>query len=144
MPAFLPDTSCMIAALCVWHEHHPRAAAEMERRLARRERMLIAGPALVESYAVLTRLPTSHRLAPVDALTLLQANFMDAARVVSLDARAYCELLRAAPTSAIQGGRTYDAVIAACARKAGARVLLTFNEGHFLPFSGPGLDVVVP
>jgi len=25
MPGFLPDTSCMVAAVCPWHEHHDRA-----------------------------------------------------------------------------------------------------------------------
>jgi hypothetical protein len=35
-------------------------------------------------------------------------------------------------------------VIAACARAAGASTLLTFNDRHFLPFAGQGLEVVVP
>lgn len=39
------------------------------------EAMIAAGPALVETYAVLTRLPSPHRLAPADAHRLLQANF---------------------------------------------------------------------
>src|SRR5437867_6501050 len=47
-PSFLPDTSCMIAAVCSWHEHHESAANEIERRLTRREKMIVAAPALVE------------------------------------------------------------------------------------------------
>ena len=43
----------MIAAVCSWHEHHEAAANEIERRLAGRERMIVAAPALVEAYAVL-------------------------------------------------------------------------------------------
>ena len=30
---FFVDTSCIIAAVCGWHMHHPEAAAEIERRL---------------------------------------------------------------------------------------------------------------
>lgn len=60
----------MVAAVCTWHEHHDRAAREIEQRLRRGEKMLVAGPALVESYAVLTRLPPPHRLSPVDALVV--------------------------------------------------------------------------
>ena len=45
MPGFLPDTSCMVAALCGWHEHHVRAAAEINRRLDTKETMIVAAPA---------------------------------------------------------------------------------------------------
>jgi len=47
----------MVASVCARHEHHERAAAELERRFAKREAMIVAAPALVEAYAVLTRLP---------------------------------------------------------------------------------------
>ena len=49
----------MIAAVCAWHEHHDRAAGKMNLRLRRGEQIRVARPALVESYAVLTRLPTN-------------------------------------------------------------------------------------
>ncbi len=54
---FALDTSCMIAAVCGWHEAHRRAAAAVERRLADGEQMAVAVHALSEAYAVLTRLP---------------------------------------------------------------------------------------
>ena len=66
----------MIAAVCTWHEFHDHAAAELEMRLGRGERMVAVGPALVEAYAVLTRLPAQHRLAPADAIAMLESNFM--------------------------------------------------------------------
>ena len=134
----------MIAAVCGWHEHHARAATEIGRRLARRDRMLSAAPALVEGYAVLTRLPPPHRLAPADALALLDANFIRARRVLALDSRSYCDLLRRAPGEGVSGGRTYDAVIVACALRAKVTTLLTFNAEHFAPYSDRGLAIVVP
>ena len=144
MASFLPDTSCMVAAMCTWHEQHDRAGEEIERRLSRDETMIVAGPALVEAYAVLTRLPPPHRLAPVDALALLEANFMALNRIVAPDGKSYRNLLRRAPDDGIDGGRTYDAVIALCALKARATVLLTFNESHFQSFAATGLEIVVP
>ena len=66
----------MIAAVCSWHEHHEAAANELERRLAARAKMIVAAPALIEAYAVLTRLPPPHRLSPPTALTLLEYNFL--------------------------------------------------------------------
>lgn len=144
MPGFLPDTNCMIAAVCAWHEHHLRAIAEMEQRLSQGETLTVAAPALVEAYAVLTRLPPPYRLAPTDAHTLLEENFMRTARIIPLDKRAYLALLRRAPQDGIVGGRTYDAVIAACALKAKSPVILTFNAAHFLSFTAWELMIVVP
>ena len=51
----------MIAAVCTWHEHHSQVAEEIELRLYRGEELFVAAPALVEAYAVLTRLPRPYR-----------------------------------------------------------------------------------
>ena len=143
MPGFLPDTSCMVAAVCVWHEHHDRAAEEIERRLRRGEKMIVAAPALVEGYAMLTRLPFPHRLSPEDAFALLEANFMRST-IIALDRTSYRTLLRRATDDGISGGRIYDAVIAACARKTKANALLTFNAGDFQFLTETGTEIVVP
>jgi predicted nucleic acid-binding protein len=134
----------MVPAVCSWHEHHLRAIEAIGDRLSRKERMLVAAPAMVEAYSVLTRLPPPHRLDATDALILLDTNFVRGTTLVALDAAAYRTLLRAAPGERITGGRIYDAVIAACARKAGARTVLTFNIAHFTPFAGPDLEIVAP
>ena len=141
---FFVDTSCIVAALCAWHVHHARAAAELERRLRERQRLATAAHALLETYAVLTRLPAPHRLSPADTLALLDGNFLDRAHIVSLDGEGYRMLLRRIGREGISGGRTYDALIADCARKAGAPVLLTFNAGHFADLDAAGVRVVVP
>lgn len=125
-------------------EHHDRAAEEIDRRLNRGEKMIVTAPALVEAYAVLTRLPPPHRLSPADTLALLEANFMRTISIVTLDGKSYHTLLRQAPDKDISGGRIYDVVIAACVFKAKASVLLTFNESHFLFFVERGTEVVVP
>ena len=144
MPSFLPDTSCMIAAMCGWHEHHARVLTHIERRLERKEEMIGAAPALVEAYAVLTRLPAPHRLSGENALALLEENFMGSRKIVVLDARGYRALLSSAPTDGVRGGRTYYAVILACARRAGVDVLLTLNEGDFVGLADGELEIVVP
>src|SRR5947207_15708649 len=130
--AFLPDTSCMIAAICSWHEHHQAAANEIENRLAGRAKMMVAAPALIEAYAVLTRLPPPHRLSPQMALTLLENNFLKLATIIALTAKSYETLLLRAPKNNVVGGRTYDAVIGACAEQGKASAVLTFNAGDFL------------
>lgn len=134
----------MVAAVCDWHERHTAARSEIERRLRLRQALLVLGPALVEAYSVLTRLPAPYRLGATDALAVLEANFVDGARIVTLDGASYRRLLRRAPAEAIVGGRIYDAVIAECALKEKGTVLLTFNAAHFLPFRTAGLEIVVP
>ena len=106
--------------------------------------MATAAHALAESYAVLTRLPAPHRLSPADALALLEANFLEAALIVALDGDGYRALLRRAGKEGVSGGRTYDAVIAECAVKARAAVLLTFNAQHFEGLDAAGIRVIVP
>lgn len=141
--AFLPDTSCMIAAVCSWHEHHEAAANEIENRLAGRARMMVAAPALIEAYAVLTRLPPPHRLSPQTALTLLENNFLKLGTVIALNPKSYRTLLLGAPKNNVAGGRMYDAVIGACAEQAKAATVLTFNAGDFAAL-GQRYDIVVP
>lgn len=143
MPTFAVDTSCMVAAVCTWHEHHAAAAASIERRLDRGEQLAVAAHALVETYAVLTRLPAPHRLAPADAWALVKANFVEHATVVTLNAPGHVALLRRLATRGIGGGRTYDEVIGACARQAKADSLLTFNSRHFDP-APEGVAVIEP
>lgn len=140
---FAVDANCIVAALSPWHAHHAASLGECGRRLDRGEQMVVPAPALIEAYAVLTRLPMPYRLGPIDAMTLLDANFLKQARVVGTDPGNAPELLRLFVKAGIAGGRTYDAFIAEAARDAGAEVLLTFNRRHFEP-APPGIAIVEP
>lgn len=133
----------MIAAVSTWHADHRPASDEIHERLSRGETMVVAAHALVESYAVLTRLPQSRRLSAADAWAILEASFART-EIVSLDSAAYLHLLRDSVARAVAGGQVYDSLIAACARAAGVDALLTFNARHFERHAGPDLSIVVP
>jgi predicted nucleic acid-binding protein len=133
----------MVAAVCAWHEHHAAATAHIEQQLDDGARLVVAGPALVEAYAVLTRLPAPHRLSPADAWAVLEANFVQPATIAILNDEAYPKLLRRLAKEAIAGGRTYDAVIAESAHHAGVGTLLTFNRRHFEP-PPEGVTIIDP
>jgi predicted nucleic acid-binding protein len=137
------DSSSMVAAVCSWHERHAVVSAEIERRLDAGGRLAIPAHALVEAYAVLTRLPAPHRLAPGDAWALLTANFVEPAEVVALDGPAHAALLARLAAAGTGGGRTYDALIAEQAVMAAADVLVTLNPRHFEP-PARGLTIVEP
>lgn len=143
MEIFAVDASCMIAAVCGWHQEHEAAAAAIGERLDRGDRIAVPTHALAEAYAVLTRLPSPHRLAPGDAWTLLEANFARPGALAGLAGRDYVTLLARLAAEGIGGGRTYDAIIGESARRAQASVLLTFNPRHFDP-APTGLRLVVP
>jgi predicted nucleic acid-binding protein len=145
MPSFLPDTSCIVAAVCGWHVDHPRASREIKRRLGDGETLILAAPTLVEAYAVLSRLPPPRRLSPAEGWTLVRASFIDhCAGVVALDSEALRRLLDDNAARGMAGGGIYDAHIVACALKARVDAILTFNARQFRLVSPAYVQVIVP
>jgi predicted nucleic acid-binding protein len=143
-PRFLVDTSVLVAVLCSWHEQHTTAVGDLERWLAAGATMVVAGPTLIEAYAVLTRLPAPYRLAAADAHTLITANFVHQQEVVTLPAAGYVELLDRLVAADIAGGQAYDAVVAECARQTRVDALITFNPWHFTSVPAQSLTIAVP
>lgn len=136
------DTSVVVAALLGWHEAHEPARRALERGLAA-ERIVLPAPVLLEAYAVMTRLPSPHRLLPTDAAALLRDTFAGVA-TAALDAPDVWALLAELEANGIAGGRSTDAHILAAARKAGAGKLLTFNERDFLALGERSIEIVRP
>jgi predicted nucleic acid-binding protein len=136
------DTSVVVAALLGWHENHEAARKALERSL-NAERLVLPAPVLIEAYAVMTRLPAPHRLSPDDAASLLRDTFAGVA-TVALEPDDIWKLIDHLEAGHVSGGRSYDAHILACARKAGARKLLTLNERDFLALAEPEIEIVRP
>jgi len=111
-------------------------------RLAGRERLIIPAHAMLESFAVLTRMPV--RLSPEDARRLLQESFFESAKVASLAGDAAWDTIQELSLRDMGGGIIYDAVIARTAFDAGASVLLTWNIKDFLRVAPPGLAIRQP
>lgn len=109
------DTSVVVAGFASWHEGHRSAVAA----LARKPR--IPAHALVESYSVLTRLPPPHRAPPDLVEAFLADRFSGSA--LALPPGAFLDLVREARRAGVAGGAIYDALVAAEARKAGAKIL---------------------
>jgi len=131
--SYLLDTSCLVAAVCAWHRQHEATRREIERRDAAGEKLVLAAHSLAEAFSVLTRLPEPHRLRPDDALALIEANWGET-RLVALAATDYRAILRRCRDAGIGGGAVYDALIAACARKARVATLVTWDLEGFERF----------
>jgi predicted nucleic acid-binding protein len=138
------DTSVIIPALLAWHEHHGAALPVVAEALSSEGGVILPLPALVEAYAVLTRLPAPWRLRASDARRLLVDTFRAKATVVGLDGVEAWVLVDEALAADVNGGATYDAHIAACARKAGAARLATFNRRHFERLELGDVSLLVP
>ncbi|MBI4585044.1 MAG: PIN domain-containing protein [Planctomycetes bacterium] len=139
----VPDTSCLVAAVASWHEHHEATWKEFERCHRQGDLILIAGHTLLEAYAVLTGLPAPHRISPAQAFALLKGNW-GANQVASIDEKGYWRLLEQGSVDGICGGSIYDANIAAIAKKAKANVLLTWNKDHFIRFANANFKILFP
>jgi predicted nucleic acid-binding protein len=131
--SYLLDTSCLVAAVCAWHRHHDDTRREIERRDAAGEKLVLAAHSLAETFSVLTRLPEPHRLRPDDAFALIDANW-GGTGLVALTGPDYRATLRRCRAVGIGGGAVYDALIAACARKARVATLVTWDLEGFERF----------
>jgi predicted nucleic acid-binding protein len=105
------DTSAAVAFLLRSHTAHSAA-----RRHVGPRRPTLTGHSLAETYSVLTRLPGDARLAPLDAVTLLEANFGEAA---VLDQETAASIHSVLAPIGVAGGAVYDALVALAARQAG-------------------------
>lgn len=136
------DTSVILAALIERHEHHDRAFPVVHAALA--TTAVVPLPALIEAYAVMTRLPPPLRQTPEAALWLLRTAFEDRARIVAAEQGAAWSLLASLVERGVAGGATYDAHIALCARLGGARTLATFNTRDFERLDLGDLQLLLP
>lgn len=114
--AFALDTSVAVPLLVASHEDHAIVSSWGAGRTLR-----LAGHALAETYAVLTRLPGDARVSPADAVTLIDDNFGEPFMLpLSLASVAHRELARCG----VSGAAAYDGLVALAAREHGA-VLVT-------------------
>lgn len=141
-PATAFDSSVVVASLLAAHAAHGAALAAVENVLDEEGSFLLPAHAALESYAVLTRLPSPHRLAPADAARLLRETCGVHARLAAAPPPArFWDLLDAFAAAGVAGGRAYDALILRTARHGGATRLLTLNPRHFVDLAPPGFAV---
>jgi predicted nucleic acid-binding protein len=109
------DTSVAVAAFASWHESHAAARAALDSGA-----VLVAHCAL-ETYSVLTRLPTPHRAPRRLVHDFLEAQFPDPYLV--LGAGAQRRITARLVDLGIDGGAVYDALVALTAAAAGATLV---------------------
>lgn len=127
------DTSVVVPALADWHPLHAAARASV------RDVSALPGHVLVETVAVLTRLPGGLAARVADVTAALAHNFPDAPLVLGPDE--HRRLLQVLGSRRVSGGRVYDALVGATAAAAGVR-LLSADDRARPTYAAVGADVV--
>jgi toxin FitB len=122
------DTSVLVPVFIAGHEHHERSIAVFSK--ATPSSACCAAHSLAEAYSTFTRLPEKYRTSPEQAMGCVDA-IVERLTVVTLDEREYLSAIRYTAGAGITGGTIYDALLAACATKAKAQILYTWNTRHF-------------
>lgn len=135
------DSSIIVAALTAWHEKHDAAVDALEPPL-RADDLVLPVPVVIESYAVLTRLPAPFRVSPSHAYEALEAT-LGSSSLSGFPTRSSWAFLRTLVDRSISGGSTYDAAIVRAALQGDAAAILTFTPRHFRRFSGE-IEIVDP
>ena len=139
MKVFL-DTSVLIAAFVETDRRH----AESRSLLLglRPETSECGSHSLAEFYSVMTRLPIPLRLLPEQAWLLLE-EVCERVATVGLTPQEHFEELRRMARRGIRGGQVYDALLLACARKAGSERIYTLDLSHFRTLAPDLADRIV-
>ncbi len=144
MTVFL-DTSVLLAGLI---DFGPQSAPAQSLMHAVAEKRLTAVATAwhccLEFFSVSTRLPAEFRIAPADAVSLLEEEIFSRLLVKGLPESDRLPMLHSVGRDAVAGGRIYDAHIAEVARAAGAAVVVTDNRRHFLTALRYGMRVETP
>lgn len=131
MKAFL-DASVLVPVVTDQLASHP-IAFECFTSLLKQEDAVVctSAHALAECYATLTALPLRRRISGPEALRLIEANFLQRLKVISLTQGDYHKALRLVAGLGRISGQIYDALHLTAAAKEGCERLYTYNERHF-------------
>lgn len=121
------DSSVLVP---VFYADHPQHAPSTKIFLAAGKEDFCALRTLGEVYATLTGLPVRPRITGSEGMSVVR-QITERLTILGLGEREYISALESAASGTIIGAAVYDALIAHCALKAGAEVLLTWNVRDF-------------
>ncbi len=122
------DTSVLVAAFLGDHPHHQASAKVFAG--AGKKHSACGVHTLAELYSSLTSLPLKPMIAPEQAMLFLQ-DARSRLSLIALDEEEYFATIEQTAEKRIPGGRIYDALLLACAVKAKAEIIYTWNIKHF-------------
>jgi len=124
------------------HALHPVAATWLASRLERDE-LWVTHHAVLECYAVLTRLPGGLRVTGDEAKRLLDETVRRNMRLASYEPETIWQTLDELAERHVMGGSSYDAFQAFIHRRNGVGTLATFDPRHYRHVA-PDMSLVDP
>jgi predicted nucleic acid-binding protein len=124
------DSSVLVP---VFYADHPQHASSAKALLDASRDDFCALRTLGEVYATLTGLPLRPRITGPEGMRIIQ-QIRERLTLITLSEQEYVSALELASSRAVVGAAIYDALVARCALKAGADVLLTWNVRDFTRF----------
>ncbi len=134
------DSSVFVSACQRNHEHHSPSLDAFAS--AGKATAACSVHSLAEVYAVTTRMPGNYNIAPEEAWLFLR-QIGERCRLIALEPSEYLATLEATIHTRRPGGIIYDALLLACARKAKADKILTWNLKHFRSLAPDLADRIV-
>jgi|SRR5437016_9463614 len=126
------DTNVLVAACVADHEHHARALPVVQHVHEGKTEGFVSAHSILETHAILTRLPRVPRVSSMHASTLIADNIVKHFSVVALTGKEYADLFLKLGQNNVVGGKAYDVLHLACAEKCGADRIYTFNVRDFI------------
>jgi predicted nucleic acid-binding protein len=141
-PLLLVDTNVIVAAVAEAHAHHAPSLALFAEDPP--YTLAVAAHCYAEAFTTLTRRGehAPFHWPPGEAWAALES-VAAATRLAGLSPAQTLEAVRDFAAAGHVGARVYDHLIAHAAQKAGAKVLVTWNVGHFRNAIA-GLEVWTP
>ena len=128
----LVDTSILIAICVQNHPNHDSARQWFRKAEQEQAELFISSHSLMEAYSVLTRAPFQPKIGADQAKEMLEKNVLSRVSLISLEGDAYVKLMQKLADGQIIGGKTYDAIILACAEASNTKQVITSNFKDFL------------
>lgn len=122
------DTSVLVPVFYGDHTHH-QASLQLFVQY-QKESGCCGAHTLAEVYATLTRMPGRHRISGEQAMLFI-GSIRERLSIIALDGDEYAKALESSAGLGIVGGAIYDALLAACAIKARAQAIYTWNTRHY-------------
>jgi predicted nucleic acid-binding protein len=121
------DSSVLVP---VFYADHPQHESSAKLFLEAGKNDFCALRTLGEVYATLTGLPLRPRITGPEGISIVK-QIRERLTLIALSGQEYFSALELASSGTIVGAAAYDALIAQCALKAGADILLTWNVRDF-------------
>jgi len=130
------DTNVLVAACLADHEHHARALPIVQKVHERKAEGFVSAHSILETHAILTRLPRVPRISSMQASTLIAENIVKYFSIVALTGKEYSDLCLKLGQNNVVGGKAYGVLHLTCAEKCGADRIYTFNVRDFVQLAG--------